>query len=520
MTVNWDIENNGKIWGKNTDYTSYIQLFAKWELTNNWVIEGVRSWVYSYGNLENNWDINSNYYLSWNPIQWYSNYKLSINWEEEKNVSTTSYKIDKTLTSTEHIKWRVKWDWTLIDSDWWEYKYINTEKTEILKSEFTSIFEKIFTVTSNTETNELEEIELSSAPEAPRCELLRENIYWTRPYNAVCLDNPETSNAWKCNEWYIDMYHIIWVNTCIEEKVYTEMIKDNIWKYIQLRDDVRAIAQKVNEEQAKKLIATFSEKQKKVNISDNKYKWVYNFVIDELLNELDKKENIKAKEFQDLQSYYIAIEALFNDWLYWWWDWYIQLDICKGKTREEIESYIETFADKMFEYNYKHDEEFKEKLDTKIIQEELKLEFLTKQEIYDSIKNWAKNGAKDYFMSYYELKDIDLEQTFDNITIWFKKLFTNPIETIKWELEEIKTDIETIYNRIESLDNIELPDGTSYMWTQVWLSSVDPLWKILKPLLRWKVFGKAKNYTEKLEWDNKKRKEEESKCKATEVYSV
>jgi hypothetical protein len=41
----------------------------------------------------------------------------------------------------------------------------------------------------------------------------------------------------------------------------------------------------------------------------------------------------------------------------------------------------------MFEYNYKHDEEFKEKLDTKIIQEELKLEFLTKQEIYDSIKN-------------------------------------------------------------------------------------------------------------------------------------
>jgi hypothetical protein len=162
----------------------------------------------------------------------------------------------------------------------------------------------------------------------------------------------------------------------------------------------------------------------------------------------------------------------------WWdnseWAQYI------WKTRDEVEAMALNIYTKLFKFHYKYNVWFKQDHDTNVTG------LVAGWWIFEEVEQWAIDGTiewwKDYIMFYHDAFESFQELTFEDISSWFGKALRyleSPIDNTKEALVWFKDTIEGIYDKTLTLTWYDLAKGTSYVWTNVWLSAVDPASKIL-----------------------------------------
>lgn len=120
------------------------------------------------------------------------------------------------------------------------------------------------------------------------------------------------------------------------------------------------------------------------------------------------------------------------------------------------------------------------------------------------MKKWLIDGAiewtKSYIMDYYDLAWSLYNLTFGDIYDWVKSLWkraadfvSNPLATLEWFVDQL----EEIKERILTMDWYEWWKSTTFVWSNVWLNSIDPASNITAGLWAWMVV-KVNKYVGKL----------------------
>jgi len=355
-----------------------------------------------------------------------------------------------------------------------------------------------------------EGVEVNSTSNSERCELGRTGIYWSRPYNAVCVDNNK-NNAWKCKTWYVDLFKIDWTNSCVAKNELKKVLKYK--KYIKL---FRKIWAKIKSNNLKKLY------QKILQIRNKNKNAILLYILDDLLNELDKNQNPKIKEYQDVYLFWNELKIASNNWqvCYDWCEDYDNWRL-KWKSRAEIEKMIDVVVVKTINYSLKYDENFKKWYNNEINKKLKENKGLTKEQITKSVKDWITNATKDYFKWIIDkLKDLDIWKIWDWIW-WIWQTVSHPIDTLKKLAKQIldfKNKIEKLYETIYKMEDTEKIEWWSYAWTTTALALADPSWKIEAAM--WnnkleKVSKSAENYVGELKKKDDEKKRKKDKCHPT-----
>jgi hypothetical protein len=336
-----------------------------------------------------------------------------------------------------------------------------------------SVLEEIL----NQLENEQNAIQINSAPTASRCELWNTGKFWVRPYNATCLDQ-QTHHAWTCKPWYRDLYNIDGTNTCVSREFYDDYYQYSKHALSVLKTKIHEAAQKIPESSIEKFLESIDSLQIR-KVESTQYpimKWIYNYILDELRNELDKRIDEQHKQYEDIRYFHRAFRAASNNGLYM----DSTISEYKWKTRTEIEQYAQRFAEKLINYKLVYNPTFKANHDVEV--NTLVSQWVPLEEALRWVKDWLIEWTKDYVMAYYDLWaslwNVSFKDIFNGINhVW--EVMKTPIESTKSLLSWFQETIEWIYNKVWTLAWYDLAKWTSYVWTNVTLSSIDPAWRIL-----------------------------------------
>ena len=329
------------------------------------------------------------------------------------------------------------------------------------------------------------DLTINSEPNAWRCELGFSGRYWIRPYYAQCVDGKNTI-AWSCNTWYSE---IPWVNTCIQPRYFSYLNTE--FKSDLLR--LTSIVSKYSETESKRQIVRINELRERAwNLSrDTKQKAALIYLMDHLLNELDKKTAQSAKDVMDLKYSFEAFKLASNDWyVYSNKDESPRYIEYAWKTRWEIKQYATLYMIKLYDIKMKYDQEFIQWHNT----EKSRLLALgwTTTDIVRGLRDGTIQGWVDYMMWYYDLYNTAIDLEFEDVTDGLSKAFDfvrNPITYAVALTQEIVEISEWLKDKLLWIGWYEGGKWSWYIGSTYGAWLIDPAGKVI--LASWGFIGKV-----------------------------
>lgn len=313
---------------------------------------------------------------------------------------------------------------------------------------------------------------MNSQSDVQRCELWNTGLYWQKPYHSSCLFWDEF-DARECNAWYVDMFYVNWTNTCVSEWSEADSIQIEL-----TRDKFRTILNTISPDKrvSIKSAMTSLQESKQDNV-------IFTSLLDDGINHLEKKLQTQFNDLQELQRAFTELTLASDNWS--WWDGY-PLPEYQWKTRDEIREYAYEFSSKLHSYLMTYDVEYKQRFDAKV-QEGVDA-WWDAIEIWQWLAEGAIEWTTDYIMDYYDIALTLVGLRFIDIVNWVKSLWqsavdfvNNPLDTLVWFVDQL---VE-IKERILTMNWYERWKGTSYVWSNIGLNSVDPTGKVANSLGAW-----------------------------------
>ena len=226
-------------------------------------------------------------------------------------------------------------------------------------------------------------------------------------------------------------------------------------------------------------------------------------------NELDRRQDDKRKAFEEVQSWYTATYLSMDNGVIGYDGWMYVNPVYFWKSYTEIEEYAYRFAESLYDFELTYDLEFQTNHEIEV---QRQLTFWgTREEIEHGMKEWVVEWTRDYMMSYYDVVNSLLWLSADTIWWGMKSVWwfvQNPVDSLASAFDSFLDSINSIYEKVATLNGYEGAKGTSYVGTNVALSSVDPTGKILT--LAWggffaKIVGKVEDiiFGIKVSWFNR-----------------
>lgn len=166
-----------------------------------------------------------------------------------------------------------------------------------------------------------------------------------------------------------------------------------------------------------------------------------------------------------------------------WWDWWIVYNEYVWKSRSEVEVYVRRFAEEAHWYLLQYDAGYKNDLDETVQQWIEK--WGNSAEIQRWLKDWVVEWTTSYIMDYYDiyttLRWLTLAWIYEGMRELYdraKDFVSSPLSHLQWFIDQLVG----IKEKILTMDGYERWKSTTYVWSNVWLNSVDPASKVTTAL--------------------------------------